>query len=70
MTLNPMTAEESAALTAALMATPLQVTYHSFQLGHDVTEEMQITSMPRRFALKNGSGTRWLHEDVLSFQQN
>lgn len=66
--LNDLTADESSAICAALMETPLSIRYHSFQLGADTTEEMRITSMPVAHLLKS-AGQNWHAGVTLSFEQ-
>lgn len=66
VTLNPMTEAQSARMCAALAAYPLEVTYHSFQLGKDVTEAMTVSTMSRSLALKRGA-VRWHEGGTITF---
>lgn len=68
VTLNDITAEQSAKLCRQLRKPTLDVEYHSFQLGQTVVERMRITSMPRTLLMMDGGVA--VHEAVtLSFEQ-
>ena len=42
--------------------------YHSFQLGEDVTETMELSNMPME-TLAKATGVQWLQGVELVFQQ-
>ena len=67
-TTNDLTAEDAARLCSALLASPVELTYHSFQLGREVTETMVLEQMPQALKLQT-SRASWLQGVTLSFSQ-
>lgn len=67
-TTNDLTADDAARLCAALLTSPVQLTYHSFQLGKVVTETMALEEMPQALKLKT-SRTPWVEGVQLAFRQ-
>lgn len=67
-TTNDLTAEEAARLCAALLASPVELTYHSFQLGAVVTETMILSEMPQALKLQT-SRASWIKGVTLTFSQ-
>lgn len=67
-TTNDLTAEDAARLCAALLASPVELTYHSFQLGREVTETMVLEQMPQALKLQT-SRASWIQGVTLSFSQ-
>lgn len=68
VTLNDLDEDDSAQLCAALLADPLEVTYHSFQRNADVTERMWLEGYAREQLMRD-AGTRVLAGVTLKFEQ-
>ena len=66
--LNDLKNERSQELCQALLEQPLRVTYWSFNLGRQVTESMEITSVPRQLLLV-AAGQPWIAGATLNFTQ-
>lgn len=67
-TTNDLTAEDAARLCAALLASPVEVTYHSFQLGKEVTETMHLEEMPQALKMQTPRAS-WVKGVTLTFTQ-
>ena len=68
ITTNPVPAERAAAFYAALSALPASITYHSFQLGTDVTQTMKTSGLPLSYVM--GTSTEdWLDKLQITFTE-
>ena len=66
--LNDLTAADAAELAALLMAAPLTVEYHSFDLGKTVTETLMPESVPNELKMST-SRADWITGVTLTFHQ-
>lgn len=69
VTLNDLDEVDSAALCAALLADPLEVTYFSWQRNATVTQTMRLEPYAREQLMRDG-GVRVLAGVTLKFEQD
>ena len=68
VTLNDLEQSESAKLSRALLAWPLEITYFNLQRNEEVTQTMRLEGYPRERLLQDG-GENWLSGTTLKFEQ-
>lgn len=66
--INDLPAADAAELAALLMAAPLTVEYHSFDLGKTVTETMMPETIPEELKMSTARAD-WITGVTLTFNQ-
>lgn len=70
VSLNPQTAEQAAALTAALMVSPMEVQFHCLQRDTDITAKMILDEISADYLSRClAFGKKWIQPDDLTFTE-